>query len=50
MGWFVPLAGEGVADGVAWRAGECLTLEGRVEIGASQDSDLLLAYPGDKRI
>jgi len=49
-GWFVPLAGEGVADGVAWRAGECLTLEGRVEIGASEDSDLLLAYPGDKRI
>ena len=50
MGWFVPLAGEGVADGVAWRAGECLTLEGRVEIGASEDSDLLFAYPGDKRI
>ena len=49
-GWFVPLAGEGVADGVAWRAGECLTLEGRVEIGASEDSDLLFAYPGDKRI
>lgn len=49
-GWFVPLSGEGAADGVAWRAGECLTFEGRVEIAASDDSDLLLAYPGDKRI
>lgn len=49
-GWFVPLAGEGVADGVAWRAGECLTLEGRCEIAASADSDLLLAYPGATRI
>jgi len=49
-GWFVPLSGEGTADGVAWRAGECLTFEGRVEIDASVDSDLLLAYPGDRRI
>ncbi|CAN5856006.1 class I mannose-6-phosphate isomerase [soil metagenome] len=49
-GWFVPLRGDGTADGVAWRAGECLTLEGRCEITASADSDLLLAYPGDQRI
>ena len=49
-GWFVPLRGDGTADGVAWRAGECLTLDGRCEITASADSDLLLAYPGDQRI
>ena len=49
-GWFVPLRGEGAADGVAWRAGECLTLQGRAEIQASEDSDLLLAYPGDQRV
>jgi mannose-6-phosphate isomerase len=49
-GWFVPLRGEGVVDGVAWRAGECLTLQGRAEIAASEDSDLLLAYPGDTRL
>ncbi|MDQ2878958.1 MAG: class I mannose-6-phosphate isomerase [Pseudomonadota bacterium] len=49
-GWFVPLAGEGVADGVAWKAGECLLLEGRCEIAAPAGSDLLLAYPGDKRL
>ena len=50
MGWFVPIAGEGVADGVAWKAGECLTVEGRCEIQASVGSDLLFAYPGDKRL
>jgi mannose-6-phosphate isomerase len=50
MGWFVPIAGEGVADGVAWKAGECLTFEGRCEIATSPDSDLLFAYPGDKRL
>jgi mannose-6-phosphate isomerase len=50
MGWFVPLRGEGAADGVAWRAGECLIFEGRTEISASADSDVLFAYPGDKRI
>ena len=50
MGWFVPVAGEGAADGVAWRAGECLVFEGRVEISASTGSDLLFAYPGDKRL
>ena len=49
-GWFVPIAGEGVADGVAWKAGECLTFEGRCEIATSPDSDLLFAYPGDKRL
>jgi mannose-6-phosphate isomerase len=50
MGWFVPISGEGVVDGVAWKAGECLTVEGRCEIQASVGSDLLFAYPGDKRL
>ena len=49
-GWFVPVAGAGVVDGVAWKAGECLTLTGRCEIAAEAGSDLLLAYPGNKRI
>ena len=49
-GWFVPVTGAGTADGVAWKAGECLTLAGRCEITADAGSDLLLAYPGDKRI
>ncbi|QNA82645.1 phosphoheptose isomerase [Sphingomonas sp. So64.6b] len=49
-GWFVPITGEGYADGVAWKAGECLLLEGTTQITASIGSDLLFAYPGDKRI
>lgn len=49
-GWLVPLAGEGVADGVAWHAGECLTLSGTVQIAASAGSDLLFAYSGNARI
>lgn len=49
-GWLIPIAGDGTADGVAWRAGECLTLEGTCEIQASDGSDLLFAYPGTTRI
>jgi len=49
-GWFVPVTGAGVADGVAWKAGECLTLTGACHIDAEAGSDVLFAYPGDKRI
>lgn len=49
-GWLVPLTGAGVADGVAFKAGECLTLAGRCEITADAGSDLALAYPGTKRV
>jgi mannose-6-phosphate isomerase len=49
-GWLIPLVGEGAADGVAFRAGECLTIEGRCEIEADGGTDVLFAYPGDKRL
>ena len=49
MAWLVPVTGAGEVDGVAWRAGECLTLEGWSVIEAEDGSDVLLAYPGDKR-
>lgn len=49
-GWFVPIAGTGVVDGVAWQAGECLMLTGSCHISASSDSDMLFAYPGNQRI
>jgi mannose-6-phosphate isomerase len=49
-GWLVPLTGEGVVDGVAWRAGECLTLTGEAEIDASMGSDILFAYAGSARM
>lgn len=49
-GWLIPVKGEGVVDGVAFKAGECLTLEGHVELEAAVGSDLLFAYPGDARV
>ncbi|MDF7773710.1 class I mannose-6-phosphate isomerase [Sphingomonas sp. AOB5] len=49
-GWLVPITGEGVAGGVAWRAGECLTISSEAEIEAAAGSDLLFAYPGTSRI
>ena len=49
-GWLTPLRGAGVVDGVAWRAGECVTVTGRALVSASSDSDLLFAYPGTSRV
>jgi mannose-6-phosphate isomerase len=48
-GWLIPLTGEGVVDGIAFHAGECLTLEGACELHAGMGSDLLFAYPGASR-
>jgi len=49
-GWLVPVRGEGTVGGVAWREGECVTVSGRAELHAEEGSDLLFAYPGDKRL
>ncbi len=49
-GWLIPVTGEGVVDGVPFRAGDCLTLEGSAELHAEAGSDLLFAYPGTARI
>ena len=49
-GWLVPITGTGTVDGVAWKADECLTLTGRCELEAVAGSDVVLAYPGNKRI
>lgn len=49
-GWLVPIAGTGTAGATSWQAGECLMLTGDVAIASSTDADLLLAYPGDRRI
>lgn len=46
-GWFVPVTGNGSADGTAWAAGDCLTFEGEVQLQSSEDADLLFAYPGN---
>jgi mannose-6-phosphate isomerase len=49
-GWLVALAGAGSVDGVAFKAGQCLTVEGTAKLEAETGSDLLFAYPGDRRI
>ena len=49
-GWLVPVAGSGEVDGVAWQAGDCLSVNGSAVLTASPDADLLFAYPGDARI
>jgi mannose-6-phosphate isomerase len=49
-GWLVPIKGEGVVAGVAWKAGECVTVTGSEQLHASNDADLLFAYVGDRRI
>jgi mannose-6-phosphate isomerase len=49
-GWLVPITGSGTVGGVAWQAGECVTVQGRETIEASADADLLFAYPGKRRI
>lgn len=48
--WLVPLKGDGVVDGVAFRAGECVTVTGTAEAVASGGSDILFAYPGTRRV
>lgn len=49
-GWLVPIRGEGVVAGIAWKAGECVMVEGPEQLHASADADLLFAYPGAHRI
>jgi len=49
-GWLIPIKGAGVMDGVAFRAGECIAVEAQAELVADPASDLLFAYPGDRRI
>jgi len=49
-GWLIPITGAGVVDGVAWKAGECVTITGDADLHAEAGSDLLFAYPGTRRI
>lgn len=49
-GWLTPLTGAGTIGGVAFRAGECVLVEGDEELTAEAGSDLLFAYPGATRI
>jgi mannose-6-phosphate isomerase len=49
-GWLVPLKGEGLIDGTAFKAGECVAVADDAELLAAPGSDLLFAYPGNTRI
>lgn len=49
-GWLIPITGSGSVAGVAFKAGECVTVTGSETIEASADADLLFAYAGDTRI
>jgi mannose-6-phosphate isomerase len=49
-GWLIPVSGEGVADGVAFQAGECVTVTGESEVQVEAGGDVLFAYPGTARI
>ena len=49
-GWVVPIKGSGEVAGVAVKAGECATVTGSETVTASDDADMLFAYPGTKRM
>ncbi|WP_375382528.1 phosphoheptose isomerase [uncultured Sphingomonas sp.] len=49
-GWLVPITGEGVVAGVAFKAGECVTVTGPEQVHASSDADMLFAYTGTARM
>ena len=49
-GWLVPVTGGGAVAGVAFKAGQCVTVTGDEVVQADADADLLFAYPGTKRM
>lgn len=49
-GWLVPIRGSGEVAGVAFKAGECVTVTGSETVAADADADLLFAYPGTARL
>lgn len=49
-GWLVPIKGSGAVAGVAWRAGQCVTVTGEETVTATDDAEVLFAYPGGTRM
>jgi mannose-6-phosphate isomerase len=49
-GWLVPVTGSGTLGDVAFKPGDCLTMTGSAQLTASDDADLLFAYPLGHRI
>ena len=48
--WLVPVAGQGSVAGVAFGAGDCLTITGSAQIEAAGTVDWLFVYPGTQRL
>jgi mannose-6-phosphate isomerase len=49
-GWLIPVSGGGQVDGAPFTAGECWMTEDRVALKIFENSDVLFAYPLQKRI
>ncbi|WP_174280117.1 class I mannose-6-phosphate isomerase [Sphingomonas bacterium] len=49
-GWLVPITGAGEVGGVAWHAGQCVTVTGTETVRADAGADVLFAYPGTTRM
>ncbi|MHA6723456.1 class I mannose-6-phosphate isomerase [Sphingomonas sp. RS2018] len=47
--WIIPVTGGGHADGVAFTAGQCVTVQGDTRITVEAGGDVLFAYPGKVR-
>ena len=48
--WLIPITGSGEVAGVAFQAGQCLTVTGSETVTLSADGDALFAYAGTKRL
>lgn len=48
--WLVPITGSGEVAGVAFQAGECVTVTGTERIEAGEGADLLFAHAGAGRV
>ena len=48
--WLTVIKGTGTVGGVAFHAGQCLNVTGQDTVEASEDAELLFAYPGTKRL
>ena len=48
--WLIPITGSGEVAGVAFKAGQCLTVTGQETVTLSADGDALFAYAGTKRL
>ncbi|WP_267351205.1 class I mannose-6-phosphate isomerase [Sphingomonas carotinifaciens] len=49
-GWLVPITGAGEVAGVAFSAGQCVTVTGSETVSLGEGGDALFAYPGTTRL